>query len=248
MKNIANNGILERFRRLAPPGAAAAAPYRNTDEWRAWLLSEERKRSEEIERQNRQARAEKIFGRSGIRDLYRRCSFENYRVVNDGQRHARSQAKSIAESLCGDDFTSFVFSGSTGTGKNHLAAAIGNRLLAQGKTVMIVTLADVMLGVRACYDKGKSEETFLSGLCDVDLLVLDEVGVQRDTKNEFVILNQIIDRRTASMKSVGILTNLNFDALKALAGERVTDRLRMNGGRWVIFGWESWRQNVNQHK
>ncbi|EID6668652.1 ATP-binding protein [Salmonella enterica] len=248
MKNIANNVILERFRRLAPPGAAVAAPYRNTDEWRAWLLSEERKRSEEIERQNRQARAEKIFGRSGIRDLYRRCSFANYRVVNDGQRHARSQAKSIAESLCGDDFTSFVFSGSTGTGKNHLAAAIGNRLLAQGKTVMIVTLADVMLGVRTCYDKGKSEETFLSGLCDVDLLVLDEVGVQRDTKNEFVILNQIVDRRTASMKSVGILTNLNFDALKALAGERVTDRLRMNGGRWVIFGWESWRQNVNQHK
>lgn len=248
MKNIANNVILERFRRLAPPGAAAASPYRNTDEWRAWLLSEERKRSEEIERQNRQARAEKIFGRSGIRDLYRRCSFANYRVVNDGQRHALSQAKSIAESLCGDDFTSFVFSGSTGTGKNHLAAAIGNRLLARGKTVMIATLADVMLGVRACYDKGKSEETFLSGLCDVDLLVLDEVGVQRDTKNEFVILNQIIDRRTASMKSVGILTNLNFDALKALAGERVTDRLRMNGGRWVIFGWESWRQNVNQHK
>ncbi|ECC3463748.1 DNA replication protein DnaC [Salmonella enterica subsp. enterica] len=248
MKNIANNGILERFRRLAPPGAAAAAPYRNTDEWRTWLLSEERKRSEEIERQNRQVRAEKIFGRSGIRDLYRRCSFANYRVDNDGQRHALSQAKSIAESLCGDDFTSFVFSGTTGTGKNHLAAAIGNRLLAQGKTVMIVTLADVMLGVRACYDKGKSEETFLSGLCDVDLLVLDEVGVQRDTKNEFVILNQIIDRRTASMKSVGILTNLNFDALKALAGERVTDRLRMNGGRWVIFGWKSWRQNVNQHK
>ncbi|EDW6447204.1 DNA replication protein DnaC, partial [Salmonella enterica subsp. enterica serovar Java] len=30
MKNIANNVILERFRRLAPPGAAAAVPYRNT--------------------------------------------------------------------------------------------------------------------------------------------------------------------------------------------------------------------------
>ncbi|EBI9418411.1 ATP-binding protein [Salmonella enterica] len=248
MKNIADSGILARIRKLAPQSAGRSAPFRTPEEWREWQLAEGRRSCEEIDRQNRQARAEKIFGRSGIRDLYRRCSFENYRVVNDGQRHARSQAKSIAESLCGDDFTSFVFSGSTGTGKNHLAAAIGNRLLARGKTVMIVTLADVMLGVRACYDKGKSEEAFLSGLCDVDLLVLDEVGVQRDTKNEFVILNQIVDRRTASMKSVGILTNLNFDALKALAGERVMDRMTMNGGRWVNFDWGSWRPNVNQHK
>ncbi|MBK0285433.1 hypothetical protein JDT33_23810, partial [Salmonella enterica subsp. enterica serovar Infantis] len=41
-----------------------------------------------------------------------------------------------------------------------------------------------------------------AGLCDVDLLGLDEVGMQRDTKNEFIFLNQIVDRQTASMKAV----------------------------------------------
>ncbi|MCU7302563.1 DNA replication protein DnaC, partial [Escherichia albertii] len=31
-----------------------------------------------------------------------------------------------------------------------------------------------------------------------------------------------------------------------LLGERIMDRMTMNGGRWVTFNWESWRQNVVQ--
>ncbi|MGG8872818.1 hypothetical protein ACQ9A1_24090, partial [Escherichia coli] len=83
-------------------------------------------------------------------------------------------------------------------------------------------------------------------LCGVDLLVLDEIGMQRDTRNEQVILNQIVDRRTASLRSVGMLTNLNHGAMSRLLGERVMDRMTMNGGRWVNFNWESWRSNVGR--
>lgn len=53
-------------------------------------------------------------------------------MQNDGQRHALSQAKSIADELM-TGCTNFVFSGKPGTGKNHLAAAIGNRLMAKGE-------------------------------------------------------------------------------------------------------------------
>ncbi len=70
--------------------------------------------------------------------------------------------------------------------------------------------------------------------------------MQRDTRNEQVTLNQIVDRRTASMHSVGMLTNLNHTAMNTLLGERVMDRMTMNGGRWVNFNWESWRTNVIQ--
>ncbi len=45
------------------------------------------------------------------------------------------------------------------------------------------------------------------------LLVLDEVGIQRGSNGEKVILNQVIDRRLSSMRPVGILTNLNHDEL-----------------------------------
>ncbi|EPZ3416426.1 DNA replication protein DnaC, partial [Shigella flexneri] len=66
------------------------------------------------------------------------------------------------------------------------------------------------------YDNGKSGEKFLQELCGVDLLVLDEIGMQRDTKNEQVVLNQIVDRRTASLRGVGMLTNINHAAMNTL--------------------------------
>lgn len=141
MKNIAAVGVLERIRRLAPQGAVP--PYRTVEEWREWQLAEGRKRSEEINRLNHQVRVEKILNRAGIQPLHRKCSLGNYRVQNDGQRHALSQAKSIADELM-TGCTNFVFSGKPGTGKNHLAAAIGNRLMAKGRSVIIVTVSDVM--------------------------------------------------------------------------------------------------------
>ncbi|EOL5389666.1 ATP-binding protein [Escherichia coli] len=243
MKNIAAAGVLERIRRLAPQ--ASVPPYRTVEEWREWQLAEGRKRSEEINRLNHQVRVEKILNRAGIQPLHRKCSFGNYRVQNDGQRHALSQAKSIADELM-TGCTNFVFSGKPGTGKNHLAAAIGNRLMAKGRSVIIVTVSDVMSVLHDGYDNGQSGENFLQELCGVDLLVLDEIGMQRDTRNEQVTLNQIVDRRTASMRSVGMLTNLNHAAMSTLLGDRVMDRMTMNGGRWVNFNWESWRSNVGR--
>ncbi|HDJ0638045.1 TPA: ATP-binding protein, partial [Escherichia coli] len=228
MKNIAAAGVLERIRRLAPQ--ASVPPYRTVEEWREWQLAEGRKRSEEINRLNHQVRVEKILNRAGIQPLHRKCSFGNYRVQNDGQRHALSQAKSIADELM-TGCTNFVFSGKPGTGKNHLAAAIGNRLMAKGRSVIIVTVSDVMSVLHDGYDNGQSGEKFLQELCGVDLLVLDEIGMQRDTRNEQVTLNQIVDRRTASMRSVGMLTNLNHAAMSTLLGDRVMDRMTMNGGR-----------------
>ena len=155
MKNIAADGVLERIRKLAPQHVTAA--YRTVDEWREWQLAEGRKRSEEINRQNRQLRVEKFLNRSGIQPLHQKCSFANYQVQNDGQRDALSQAKSIAGELI-TGCTNFVFSGKPGTGKNHLAAAIGNHLLAKGRSVIVVTVADVMLALHGNYDNKNSGE------------------------------------------------------------------------------------------
>ena len=200
--------ILDRLRRVIPAGIEPK--FKNAAELMAWQREEGQKRAAEIDKINQQARAEKIFGRSGIQNLHRSCSFANYTVEGDGQRHALSMAKSYAQNF-GTGFASFVFTGKPGTGKNHLSAAIGNYLLKQGKTVLIVTVPDLTLRARACYDEGQSEAALLDDLCKVDLLVLDEVGIQRDSRGEKVLLNQIIDRRLATMRPVGVLTPRNTE-------------------------------------
>ncbi|EKZ6373106.1 ATP-binding protein [Klebsiella aerogenes] len=242
MKNMIGTGsALERLKKLIPPGVQPK--FASVEEWRTWQAEEGRKRCEELDKQNQRARSEKIFGRAGIQDLHRSCTFANYQVAGDGQRRALTMAKSYAQNF-GSGFASFVFSGAPGTGKNHLAAAIGNHLLAGGHSVLVVTIPDLMLRVRECYDDGQSEASLLDDLCRVDLLILDEVGIQRGSSGEKVILNQVIDRRLSSMRPVGILTNLNYESLTDTLGARIIDRLQMDGGMWVNFDWESYRKNV----
>lgn len=223
--------VLERLRRVIPAGVQPK--FTSAEELMAWQREEGRKRAAEVDKANQRVRAEKIFGRSGIQSLHRSCSFANFNVTNDGQRRALSLAKSYAQNF-GTGFASFVFTGRPGTGKNHLAAAIGNHLLNQGRSVLVATVADLTLRARACYDNGKSEAS-----------LLDEVGIQRESRGEKVLINQIIDRRLAALKPVGVLTNLNHAELSETLGERVIDRLRMDNGLWVIFDWESYRGKVS---
>ena len=243
MKNIVNSGsALDRLKKLIPPGVQPK--FTSAEELLAWQREEGLKHCEELSRLNQKARTEKIFGRSGIQTLHRSCTFANYEVSSEQQRKAYTMAKSYAQNF-GTGFASFVFSGGPGTGKNHLAAAIGNHLLAAGHTVLVVTIPDLMLRVRECYDGGQSEASLLDDLCKVDLLVLDEVGIQRGSSGEKVILNQVVDRRLSSMKPVGVLTNLNHAGLQDSLGLRVIDRLTMDNGIWVNFDWGSYRKNVS---
>ena len=233
MKNMVGTGsALDRLKKLIPAGVQPK--FISAAELLAWQREEGLKRCEELDRLNQKARTEKILGRSGIQSLHRSCTFANYQVSGEGLRKAFTMAKSYAQNF-GTGFASFVFSGSPGTGKNHLAAAIGNHMLSGGHSVLVVTILDLMLRVRECYDGGQSEAALLDDLCKVDLLVLDEVGIQRGSSVEKVILNQVIDRRLSSMRPVGVLTNLNHAGLQDSLWLRIIDRLTMDNGVWVHF-------------
>ena len=236
MRDMAD--VLKRLQKIVPAGVQPK--FSSAEELMAWQQEEARKHSEKLNQENSRTRLEKTFGRSGIRARYQNCTFKNYSVENDGQRKALSYAKSWLNNF-GSGCACFVFSGSPGTGKNHLAAAIGNALLAQHKSVLIITVADLMTEFKAGFTSGKTEAQLMEQMSRVDLLVLDEVGVQMYSQYEKVILHQVIDRRTAMLKPVGLLTNLKEKELTQAIGERALDRLRMGSGLWVNFDWRSYR-------
>lgn len=142
-----------------------------------------------------------------------------------------------------------IFTGRTGTGKNHLACAIANGLLNQGHTVVIITVRDLISKVKATWSKN-AEQTELQVMqlfVGVDLLVLDEIGVQFDSEAERLIMYDVINGRYAEMKPTIVISNFPVDSpdggpsIRKVIGDRCLDRLRESGGKQVIFDWDSYR-------
>lgn len=184
-----------------------------------------------------------ILGRSGILPLHQGCTIENYVVSDHLQVFARDFAKNYIEKFSNNFGTCFVFSGGTGTGKNHLSAAICNSLMSTGKTCLVITVTELMIKMRNCYGDNAqySEDEFIKQLVNFDLLILDEIGLQKGSDHEKLILNQIIDQRLGHLKPVGVLTNLDYQDTQKLLGQRIFDRLKSNNSQWIPFNWGSYR-------
>lgn len=238
-----NYDLIKRLQALTPKGIKPK--FEDAEGWKKFQEEEGRKNAERVAKENHDARVRRIMGRSGIQDLHADCSFDTYKVMFDGQREALERARCYANEF-GIGMGGFVFSGSPGTGKNHLAAAIANHLMQSGKSVLIVTVSELMIKFRDTYRKDSSvtESQLIDDLCRVDLLILDEIGVQHGSANEKIIINQIIDKRLGSKKPVGMLTNLDLKGMNDILGARVMDRMQMGGGLWVNFSWDSYRKFV----
>lgn len=193
-----------------------------------------------------QKRIESRLERCGIPLRYRAKDFDSFVADEAGKERALSTAMSFAHGF--DQHrakgTVLVFSGMPGTGKSHLAIAIAQVVMAR-RTAMYISALDAVRMIRDTWRRSssKTETEVLTMLASVDLLVLDEVGVQYGTEAEQITLFDIIDKRYRDLMPTILLTNQGKAGLKAFLGERSFDRLR-EGGMWVAFDWASQRGAV----
>ncbi|HCR2003611.1 TPA: DNA replication protein DnaC [Enterobacter cloacae subsp. dissolvens] len=240
MKNVGD--LMKRLQKMMP--ANVKPVFTTGEELLAWQKEQGEIRAAALARENRAMKMQRTFNRSGIRPLHQNCSFDNYKIETNGQMNALAAARQYVDEFDGN-IASFIFSGKPGTGKNHLAAAICNELLLRGKSVLIITVADIMSAMKDTFsNRETSEEQLLNDLSNVDLLVIDEIGVQTESRYEKVIINQIVDRRSSSKRPTGMLTNHNIDEMTRLLGERVMDRMKLGNSLYVIFDWDSYRSRV----
>jgi DNA replication protein DnaC len=206
-------------------------------------LEQERARAEAEERQRR---LEARLNQAGIPLRFRSKTFAAYQAASDGQEKARAVAMEFAanfrkHSKAG---TFLVLSGKPGTGKSHLAIAIAQEVMVNG-TALYTSAIDAVRMIRDTWkrDSARTETEVLNMLASIDLLILDEIGVQYGTEAEQVSLFDIIDKRYRDLRPTILLTNLNAKGMREFLGDRSYDRLR-EGGIWVTFDWESQRSRV----
>ena len=102
-----------------------------------------------------------------------------------------------------------LFTGNTGVGKTMMACAMINELDSRLQTGAIRTITEIAMQMDRARDFNVSNHPtdVLKSLVDVDFLVLDEMGLQKGTDNESLLIDTIIDGRYKEMKPTMIISN-----------------------------------------
>lgn len=99
-----------------------------------------------------------------------------------------------------------LFYGSIGTGKTFFANAIVNCLISYGVKATSTSFPRLFNLLYSAKDK----QAFLDGLSIYDLLVIDDFGVERDSKYSFENIYNILNARYSSGKPIIVTTNLQM--------------------------------------
>ena len=190
-------------------------------------IDEEKARKEEAERNRKQRIVETRMPLE-----YQTKDFSTFIQETDSQKAAfklaRRFVKGWEKAKAGG--YGLLFLGSCGTGKTHLACAIMIELLKEYafSYPRYYKASEIFSAVRSTYQAGAStnEEETLKFFSSIQLLVIDEVGVQKGSEAEKRILFSILDNRVTSNKPSILLSNLGPKALEKLLGDRLYDRIR----------------------
>ncbi len=140
-----------------------------------------------------------------------------------------------------------MFWGNTGTGKTFTTHCIANALLDKQIPVKYVTAVDL---IAKLMDREINREAFLKKLYDAPLLIIDDVGSERDTAFSREQLCAVIDARSETNKPLIVTTNYtkaDMDKSDDPVMQRIFNRLRACCVPVAVIG-ESRRNQIGAEK
>jgi len=152
------------------------------------------------------------FGKSGY--FMPRC-------ICQCQREAVENWKEAYKSNIG-----LLLFGDVGTGKSFFAGCIANALLDQDVPVLMTNFPTILNRLTGMFSEDRSE--FIASFDEYDLLIIDDLGVERSTEYAMEQMFFVIDSRYRSRRPMIITTNLKLSELKNppdLAHARIYDRI-----------------------
>lgn len=119
-----------------------------------------------------------------------------------------------------------LFHGSVGTGKTFHALCIANALIDKGKSVYFTSIPRELAKLQGAYPEDR--QRIMDKLTHCNLLILDDVGSERNTSYAIEQVYMIIDARHESGKPTVATTNTSLEELEnpqEIGYDRIYDRL-----------------------
>lgn len=142
--------------------------------------------------------------------------------VSDAMRRYARQWEDMRKANMG-----LLLYGPVGTGKSFYAACIANELLSRERPVPVImtSLGRIINAIQGMYE-GKQE--YIDRLARYPLLILDDVGTERDTGFAWEQIYNVVDARYRAGKPLIVTTNRPIEEIKqpqTLEQQRIYSRL-----------------------
>jgi DNA replication protein DnaC len=188
----------------------------------------------------------RLLESAAISPRHHDCDFNSFIAETDAQKAVLDTCREFADHFAqhaarGD---CMVFSGTQGTGKNHLAVAIARTVLGMGRSVLQVTAHGLILRLRQTWkknDDGPSEAEVLRQFAAADLLIIDEIGKHFGGQADEVHLFEVINHRYLDLKPTIVISNESPQGIEKFIGIAAYDRL-CERGLLLDFNWPSYRR------
>jgi DNA replication protein DnaC len=180
----------------------------------------------------------------GVGKRYIDNSFDNYLADAPEKQNALTKCKELCNDIMNDEKPSnLIMVGGVGTGKTHLANSMVINLFDNKKRSERINMIDMIRSLKSTWSKEseQTEEDLLKYFTSIDLLIVDEVGVQFNSDTEKMFVFDIINGRYENCLPTVIISNLDINGVKEVIGDRCVDRLREDGGKVIAFNWNSHR-------
>lgn len=229
---------------------------------RPCIINANEKEKAEREKQGRLMAVQDFKRKSNIKPKYEHVTFDNFSTTAD-KLNKRSNAKLIygpdeirsinrIHGIVKDWAGNFkenrktgkfmTFLGNPGTGKTHLACAAINRVIEHNCcSALIMSVQTIFMNIKKIYSEKGDELGFLERLANLGLLVIEEVGIQKDSDWEFEKLNWIISERVDRLNPTIVISNLDASDFEGVVGSRMWDRLCGEDNETLMFDWRSFR-------
>lgn len=162
--------------------------------------------------QKRRERLEQIAGyrNTGYPDKeLQKCRFDH---DDNKSKKASDMCRNYAKRF--DEFREagkgLILFGGVGTGKTYLASCIANELIDNGIPCLVTNFARIINTLQGMYE---GKQKYLDSMNEFDLLVIDDLGIERNTEYVNELVYNIIDARYRSGKPMIITTNLKYSDL-----------------------------------
>ena len=182
---------------------------------------------------------------AGLQDrTFYNYTFDRCDVSQENAIYAKRYVEHFSEMV--QTGQGLLFWGNVGTGKTFLAGCIANALLEQKIPVLMTSFPKILNALGGLYSSERNE--YLASLNRYTLLVIDDMGIERESQYTVETIYTVIDERYKSGKPFIITTNIQLDALKNpqdVEHARIYDRI-MERCMPVFFGGKNYRSELGQ--